>query len=455
MQSQQPTFRQEQRLRMTPQFYQSIRIMALPLADLKITIDQELERNPALEIVSEEQAESLDEHEENPEEELFVDYSDPGSQSLLTHVDQDTKQRLLEGTPQQPKTLQEYLLWQLRLQPVATEIIRTAERLIHNLDENGFFLEPIQNVAPDASIETLTHSKVLVQGFDPIGTCVANYRESLVVQARLHPKPPANSLEVLSHHIEALQLGRIDEIAETMGISKAEVEEILSFVRTLDPLPGRNFHSEPISYVVPDIVVYYENNALAITLNDEVIPVLGVDRFFEKVGANATGVRREARKFARTSLQEARSFIRCIDSRNQSLVQVTRTIVNYQHEFFRQGPKKLRPLTLRDVAEEIGMHEATVSRIVNGKYVQTEWGIYELRYFFTNSISGAGSSGSRYSKVAVKEIIREIIEAELAHTKRLSDSRIASILEERGIRIARRTVTKYRGELDIESSLDR
>ena len=432
--------------------------MALPLADLKITIDQELERNPALEIVSEEQAESLDEHEEIPEEELFVDSSDPGSQSLRTHVDQDTKQRLLEGTPQQPKTLQEYLLWQLRLQPVATEIIRTAERLIHNLDENGFFLEPIQNVAPDASIETLTHSKVLVQGFDPIGTCVANYRESLVVQARLHPKPPANSLEVISHHIEALQRGRIDEIAETMGISKAEIEVILSFVRTLEPLPGRNFHSEPISYVVPDIVVDYENNALAITLNDEVIPVLGVDRFFEEVGANsvdATVARREARKFARTSLQEARSFIRCIDSRNQSLVQVTRTIVNYQHEFFQRGPKKLRPLTLRDVAEEIGMHEATVSRIVNGKYVQTEWGIYELRYFFTNSISGAGSSGSRYSKVAVKEIIREIIEAELAHTKRLSDSRIASILEERGIRIARRTVTKYRGELDIESSLDR
>ena len=164
---------------------------------------------------------------------------------------------------------------------------------------------------------------------------------------------------------------------------------------------------------------------------------------------------REARRFAKANLQEARSFIRNVAARNRSLVRVTRTVVDHQREFFRRGPKQLRPLTLRDVAEEVGLHEATISRIVNGKFVQTEWGIYELRHFFTNSISGAGSRGSQYSKAGVKEVVREIIEAERPGGKRLSDSRIAVILAERGIKIARRTVAKYRGELDIESSLER
>ena len=134
---------------------------------------------------------------------------------------------------------------------------------------------------------------------------------------------------------------------------------------------------------------------------------------------------------------------------------MTQVIVDYQFQFFQSGPKKLRPLTLRDVAQEVELHEATVSRIVNGKFVQTEWGSYELRYFFTNSISGAGSSGSPYSKGGVKEIVREIIESVRPGHKRLSDSRIAAILSERGVKIARRTVAKYRGELDIESSLER
>jgi RNA polymerase sigma-54 factor len=458
MQAQQPVLRQEQRLRMTPQLYQAIRIMALPLADLQLTIDQELERNPALEVVSEDPTDSLDELEDRPEEELFGDSSDPGFQSLRTDADPDARQRFLEGALQRPETLREHLLWQLRLQPVDPEVLRAAELLIRHLDDNGFLLEPPETAAPDIDPVTLGRARRLVQGFDPIGTCVADYRESLTVQIRHHDAPAPHAAAVVEGHLDALERGRLDEIAHALDIPVGAVHEVLAFVRTLEPLPGRNFPSEPTRYVVPDVIVRMHDGELAIILNEEVIPVLGVDSFFERIGGNGLGptaAGKEARRFAKTNLQEARSFIRNVAARNRSLVRVTRKVVDHQREFFRSGPKQLRPLTLRDVAEEVDLHEATVSRIVNGKFVQTEWGIYELRHFFTNSISGAGSRGSQYSKAGVKEVVREIIEAERPGGKRLSDSRIAAILAERGIKIARRTVAKYRGELDIESSLER
>ncbi len=458
MQAQQPVLRQEQRLRMTPQLYQAIRIMALPLADLQLTIGQELQRNPALEVVSEEATDSLDELEERPEEELFGDSSDPGFPSLRTGGDADAKQRFLEGALQRPETLQEHLLWQVRLQPAGAEVVRTAELLIRNLDDNGFFREPLAAALPDADPRTLDRAQRLVQRLDPAGTCVADYRESLIVQIRHHEAPAAHAAAVVEGHLDRLERGRFDEIARALGISVADVHAVLAFVRTLEPLPGRNFESEPTRYVIPDLIVRMDGGELVIVLNDEVIPVLGVDSFFERLGGNGSAggaAGREARRFAKANLQEARSFIRNVDARNRSLVRVTRSVVDHQREFFRRGPKQLRPLTLRDVADEVELHDATVSRVVNGKFVQTEWGVFELRDFFTNSISGAGSSGSQYSKAGVKEMVREIIEAEPPGGKRLSDSRIAAALAERGVKIARRTVAKYRGELDIESSLER
>ena len=498
MQAQQPVFRQEQRLRMTPQLYQAIRIMALPLADLQLTIDQELQRNPALEVVSED-ADSLDELEEHPEEEPFDDFSDPGLYSdpassdpglrdLRTGADPDAKQRFMEGALQRPETLQEHLLWQVLLQPVDAEVARTAESLIRNLDDNGFFREPLAAALPDADPFTLDRAQRLVQRLDPVGTCVADYRESLIVQIRYHEAPAAHAAAVVEAHLAALERGRFEEIARALDITVAEVHAVLAFVRTLEPLPGRNFQSGPTHYVVPDVIVRTEDGEPVIVLNDEVIPELRVDRFFERLGGNGPGggngldsngpggnglsgsglsggngsaaaaagaADREARRFAKASLQEARSFIRNVGTRNRSLLRVTRAVIDHQREFFRRGPKQLRPLTLRDVAEEVDLHEATVSRIVNGKFAQTEWGVFELRYFFTNSISGTGSSGSRYSKAGVKEMVREIIEAEPPGGKRLSDSRIAAMLAARGVKLARRTVAKYRGELDIESSLER
>lgn len=202
-------------------------------------------------------------------------------------------------------------------------------------------------------------------------------------------------------------------------------------------------------------MVKLKDGDFVIVLNDEEIPVLGIDPFFDRLAEKANVVKtkdRATNAYVRDNIKRAKFFIRSIHQRNQTLLKVTRAIVEYQRGFFAEGPRRLAPLTLKDVADEIGVHETTVSRIASRKYLQTDWGIFELRYFFTNSISGAGSRGSKYSKEGVKQIIKEIIQSEEAI---LSDRDIMEILSRKGIKLARRTVAKYRGELDLDSSFGR
>ena len=466
MLSQRPVLRQEQRLKMTPQLYQAIRIMALPLLDLQVTIQEELERNPALEVLEvleDNSTASLDAAPDGSEEEsVFAESSDPGY--LNGGGSDDTKRMFLEGALSRPETLQEHLLWQLRLQPITAQEFRLGELLVRNLDDNGFMLEApeaLDRAAPPERLRTLME---LIQGFDPPGCCTRDFTDSLLAQIRVHPHPEPGSAELVRNYMELAERGKIGEIARAMAISEREVRSILGFVRELDPIPGRNYGSEQVRYVSPDVTVRQIDGELRLMLNDEQIPVLGVNRFFEELSRDNPD--RELKKFVNHNLQGARWFMRSIDERNRSLLKVTRAVVEVQHEFFRRGPKYLAPLTLKDVAAEVGVHEATVSRLANGKYVQTELGIFELRYFFTNSISGAGSKGSRFSKTGVKEMVREIV-TDAGTTngaagkplsdshKPLSDSRIAEILAEKGVKIARRTVAKYRKELDIDSSYRR
>jgi RNA polymerase sigma-54 factor len=458
MLSQRPVLRQEQRLKMTPQLYQAIRIMALPLQDLQVTIQEELERNPALEVLEDNSTTSLDAAPEADEEEsVFAESSDPGYLNGSGGTDDDAKRRFLEGALSRPETLQEHLLWQLRLQPLTPQEFRLGELLIRNLDDNGFVLEAPETLDRAAPPERLRKLMEMIQGFEPPGCCTRDFTDSLLAQIRVHPHPEPGSADLVRTHMELAERGKLADIARGMAVSEQQVHAILDFVRELDPIPGRNYSAEQVRYVSPDVTVRQIDGELGLLLNDELIPVLGINQFFEKLSRDDPD--RELKKFVNRNLQDARWFMRSIDERSRSLLKVTRAVVEVQREFFRRGPKYLVPLTLKDVAAEVGVHEATVSRLANGKFVQTEFGIFELRYFFTNSISGAGSKGSRFSKVAVKEIIREIVNgagSTAAETdKPLSDSRIAEILAEKGAKIARRTVAKYRKELDIDSSYRR
>jgi RNA polymerase sigma-54 factor len=460
MQSQRPVLRQVQKLKMTPQLYQAVRLMALPIQDLKTTIEEELEKNPALQVEEDNTEVSLDSmprREKGLDDGDYFDHtSDSGYSRAGGEEASDAKRQFIEGVLSQPESLQDHLLWQLSLQPIPDEEQLIGELLIRNLDENGFHREPPELLVKEERDKELIPRVIsLIQGLDPIGVCVKDVQESILVQISRHPDPHPLAAALVSSHFTLLSQKKYKEIERAMHISEEELREALAFIRTLDPLPGRSFSRDTPRYVVPDVQVALQEGEFVIILNDEVIPVLGVNPLFEQMLKDRRqGRNPEVRQFVSTNLQNARWFIRSVAQRNSTLLKVCRAVVEFQRDFFLKGPKYLKPLTLKDIAGEIGVHEATVSRITSSKYVQTEWGIFALKHFFSNSIAGAGSTGSRFSKEGVKETIREIIEQE-GGEKGLSDQKIVEILAGRGITLARRTVAKYRGELDIESSYQR
>lgn len=458
MQVQRPVMRQEQKLKMTPQLYQAIRIMALPLQELRNTIEEELEKNPALEIVEDNSTLSIDDVDAKAGDDaydFFDDSSDPGYARTQNYSQEDdTKRKFIEGTLSRSETLHEHLIWQLRLQPLSQREFEIGELIINNLDENGFHIEPPELLVSEAERAVVTKIVKLIQTFEPVGVGAKDVCDSLLVQIELSPEKPDHTYEVVEHHFELLQREKFKEIAKSLKISTDQVEQIRDFVKTLDPLPGRNYSSSPSNYVVPDARVKKKDGEFVIDLNDEEIPVLGINPFFENLIEARERQKKELKQYIQSNVQGAKWFIKSIHQRNETLLKVIKAIVEFQREFFRKGVKYLVPLTLKDIAADIGVHEATVSRTTNGKYIQTEWGIIELKYFFTNSISGAGSVGSRHSKEGVKQVIKEIVEEE-GKKRHLSDKQIMEILAKRGIHLARRTVAKYRKELDIVSSYNR
>ena len=436
---------------MNPQLYQSIKLMELPIVDLRERIDQELERNPALEILEDHSTVPLDEAEtprsrlSAEEYEYFETSSDPGRRG--SEQASEEHRRFIEGVLTRPETLQEHLLWQLQLEPVDDELKLIAETLIQNLDNDGFHKEKPETLFA-APQPRLSEAMQLVRCLEPAGTCTNDYRESLIVQTGLIPDAPPG-IEKALDNLELLERGKFSVLAKKIGLDEEDVRLLYEYIKKLSPFPGRSFAPADVRYVVPDIRVIRDKDEFTIILNDEAFPVLGISPSFKKLGDLAN---RDAREFARENIREARLFIHHLNQRNRTLIRVANAILEFQRSFFVNGPKYLAPLTLGDIARELEVHETTVSRTANGKFMQTEWGIFEIRYFFTNSISGTGSSGSRFSKRSVKEIIKEIIASE---NRLLSDQDISALLSQKGIALARRTVAKYRKELDMGSSYTR
>jgi len=446
---------------MSPQLYQSIQLMALPIQELKFRIQEELERNPALELVEEKGELSLEAESEDgdpgkgEEYDYFENSSDPGYTGRPNEDASNAKHNFIEGALSRPESLHDHLLWQLRLQPIPRDWFEVGELIIQNLDENGFHREDPKNVIKGREFHHLDEVIRIIQTFEPLGVCAKDYRESLIVQTRLSAEAPKRTEELLRDHLPLLEKGKDREIRKSMGLDQEEYDEIINFIRSLNPFPGSVYSTEQPTYVVPDLMLKMQDGEFVLILNDEIIPVLGVNSFFTDL-MNKKKKEKEAdvRHYVNEKVRDAKWFIRSINQRNETLIKIGRAIVEFQRDFFIKGPKYLVPLTLKDIASEVGVHETTVSRISNAKYLQTEWGIYPLKYFFSNSISGAGSTGSRFSKEGVKERIREIIENNTTD-KKLSDQKISDILKSRGIDLARRTVAKYRKELDIAPSYER
>ena len=466
----QASFVQKQQLgvKMNPQMYQSIKLMELPLVDLREKIEEELERNPALEVLEDASTVSLDDDEprSGEVEEYFETSSDSGFINRYTdRAASDGHHRFIEGTLSRPETLQQHLLWQLQLEPVDDELRSIAAILIQNLDDDGFHKEPPETLFENGKLiemavvppPRLAEAIHLVQMLDPLGCCTVDYLESLRVQISLFRDAPA-CMQCSLDHLELFERGKIAEAAKKMDCGEDDARACFNFIKKLSPFPGRRFTAAEVRFVIPDIRVVRQDGDFDIIINNEIIPVLGIDPFFKRLSPenhknrDKDTANRPAKEFARENVKEARIFINSITMRNNTIKNVTRKIVEHQRSFFAKGPQYLTPLTLGDIAAELGIHEATVSRAANDKYLQTEWGIFELRYFFTNSISGMGSAGSQFSKEGVKAIIKEMVSTE---NRSLSDIEINELLKRRGISIARRTVAKYRKELDLGSSYTR
>jgi RNA polymerase sigma-54 factor len=453
---------QEQRLKMNHQLLQSIKMMEMPIMDLREKIEDEIEKNPALDVLEDRSLVSLEEviKTAKEEEEFFDTSSDPGFLGRFTGKSgaeaADEKHRFIEGVISRPETLQEHLLWQLRLECSRPEIRRIGELLIQNLDSNGFHIVAPENLFKNEDLKLIKEAVKFIQSLDPQGCCTEDYRESLQVQAGLLPDAP-DGLALALGCLPLLEKGKFAEAAKKTGCTEDEVLYLFERIKDLSPFPGRTYSSanapaysaEEIRFVVPDIQVIRKESEFAIILNSEEIPVLGISPFFMKISGEED---KTARDFARENIKEARWFIQAINDRNHTLLRITRALVEFQRAFFSNGPRFLAPLTQKDIAGELGISESTVSRTANGKYVQTEWGIFELRHFFSNSISGTGSGGSKYSKEGVKEILRELITGE---GRNCTDQEIADMLARQGIPLARRTIAKYRKEMDFGSSFSR
>ena len=434
MQYQRPMLRQEQRQKMSLQLIQSINLLPLTVTELKQKIEEELERNPALEAAEDRSLVSFDELDARSGHRI---------RSTASFDDEDTQRRFLEGVLSRGEGLHDHLAWQLRLHPLNESEMEAGERIIQNLDSNGFHLEPVEALFPAAMDPAVVQRLLdLIRTLEPKGCAVADWKESLVVQMRQEGFEPHHE-RLVTEFWDALEKKRFREIATGLGTSEDEVKLLVEDLRALSPFPGRAFSQQPPAYVVPDALIAFKNDSLHLVLNEEEIPILRVGGDFQD-GFEGALADKEARQFVRQKVSDAERFIQNLRYRKNTLFKVCRAIMEFQVEFFRRGPKYLKPLTLKDVALQLEINESTVSRVTTGKYVQTEWGIYELKHFFSNAVSS-----NQFSKEGVKETIREIL-ADHKDGKKLSDQKISDLLSQRGIEIARRTVTKYRLELAKE-----
>ncbi len=458
MQAQRTALVAEQRQKLNPRMLQSIKILAMPVVELTEEIRRELEANPALEVLDDRSELSLESYAEAKIDDSGEDWSD-GTEDYSyrqTEADEDAKHKFMEGAIALPESLQDHLLAQLRMLSLNPTIRAIGERLIQNLNQDGFHRTPPEELCPSCSLEDLEQAMEIVRGLDPNGACTKDYKESLLVQAALDPEAPEGVIEIMTAHLDKLEKGKHAEIRRSLKIKDPQIEEILAYIKTLSPFPGRAFSTEKTRYVVPDLAIRVENDEFVIELNDEVIPLLGINPFFSELSSKKSGSRdKDTVSFVKENIERAKFFIGSLQQRSQTLLKVAKVIAKFQARFFVEGPQAMQPLTLRDVADEVGVHETTVSRIANGKYVQTDWGILELRRFFTNPVPSTASGTEQHSKESVKATLKEILEGEDGDKPAYSDRELVDILAERGIKIARRTVAKYRGELDMDSSFSR
>jgi len=457
--------RLSQRLILTPSLQQAIKLLPLTTLELAEVLEQEVMENPLLEEVpiqeslsvdemaqveAKDEAEKTDPLKDIDVDKFFEEYLDDGDQRR-TRPSEIPEMPPIENTLTETPDLYDHLQWQLHMALSDELILEIGEAIIHNLDEDGMLrvaTEEIANMGP-YPLEEVEKALALIQALDPPGIAARDITECLRLQLRHLGLDDTPTDVMVRDHIKQLQSHQYAEIGRQMNLTPDEVSHHLEIIRRLDPKPGLKYSPDRSTYIIPDVFVVKEGEDYRILLNDDGLPKLRISPTYKRMLDGKEPGSEETRNYVKEKLRSALWLLKSVDQRQRTIYKVAESIVRHQRGFLDQGIAHLRPLVLRDVATDIGMHESTVSRVVANKYMHTPRGVYELRFFFHSGITS--SMGEAISSVTIKDKIRKMIDGEDA-SHPLSDSRIAEILGSDGLPLARRTVAKYREELRIPPS---
>src|SRR5262245_41651917 len=459
-----------QKLILTPSLQQAIKLLPMSTLELSELLNQEMVENPMLEEVPTEELQPVEATAEKQEEQkpatektdtwddqdyeyFFGDYLDDGYRPRTPTEVKELPP--IENTLSTSSSLSDHLLWQLSMQTDDEMIREIGEAIIGNLDDDGALVATVDEIAsmgpwPADEVERALR---LVQTFDPVGVAARDLQECRTLQIRHLALAGSPAEKIVTQHLRLLQNHQVQELARKMGMSVEDLKEHIELIRHLDPKPGSRHNPSQSQYVIPDVYVMKVEDQYVAVLNEEGLPQLRISPVYRRLLDKSTAENTdETRAYVKDKFRSALWLIKSVEQRQKTIHKVATSIITFQRDFLDHGIEYLRPLVLRDVANDIGMHESTVSRVVTNKYMHTPQGVFEMKYFFHSGI--ASSYGEAVSSVTIKQRIRKIIEQEDPR-KPLSDSKIVSILQREGLELARRTIAKYREELKIPTSNQR
>jgi RNA polymerase sigma-54 factor len=462
-----------QKLILTPSLQQAIKLLPMSTLELAELLNQEMVENPLLEetptddvtaqdaATQTEQPEAEKKKEENRDdtwddqdyEYFFGEYLDDG---YRPRQPQEVKELPpIENTLSSKGSLADHLMWQLNLQTSDDDIREIGAAIIGNIDDDGMLVASVNEIAALGDWDVTAVEKALahIQSFDPVGVAARDLQECLLLQIK-HLGLCGTPVETLVRdHLRVLQTNhRIPELARALGIDADEVKHHIEVIKRLDPKPGSRYSPTDSQYVIPDVYIIKTDDGYRAVLNEDGLPQLRISPVYRRLLDKGGETSDETRAYVKDKFRAALWLLKSVDQRQKTILKVANSLINFQRPFLDHGIEHLRPLVLRDVASDIGMHESTVSRVVNNKYMHTPQGVYELKFFFHSGISS--SYGESVSSVTIKQRIKKIIEAE-DQRRPLSDSKIMHILQKEGLVLARRTIAKYREELKIPTSNQR
>ncbi|HAV9615655.1 TPA: RNA polymerase factor sigma-54 [Escherichia coli] len=466
--------RLSQQLAMTPQLQQAIRLLQLSTLELQQELQQALESNPLLEQIDTHEeidtretqdSETLDtadalEQKEMPEE-LPLDASwdtiyTAGTPSGTSGDYIDDELPVYQGETTQ--TLQDYLMWQVELTPFSDTDRAIATSIVDAVDDTGYLTVPLEDILESMGDEEIDIDEVeavlkRIQRFDPVGVAAKDLRDCLLIQLSQFDKTTPWLEEarlIISDHLDLLANHDFRTLMRVTRLKEDVLKEAVNLIQSLDPRPGQSIQTGEPEYVIPDVLVRKHNGHWTVELNSDCIPRLQINQHYASMCNNARNDGDS--QFIRSNLQDAKWLIKSLESRNDTLLRVSRCIVEQQQAFFEQGEEYMKPMVLADIAQAVEMHESTISRVTTQKYLHSPRGIFELKYFFSSHVNTEG--GGEASSTAIRALVKKLIAAENP-AKPLSDSKLTSLLSEQGIMVARRTVAKYRESLSIPPSNQR